>query len=372
MKKRLTFFANSSLSIIIYKIAYILSALIAINLLIYFAPKNSEWVEMNYSQGIYLKISSLLSNIFGVLPFSLTEFLIIAVAVLVIVTLYVLIRNFSVTNFLKYLLSFLSIISTAMFLFWCLWGINNFRMPVENFLPFEKNKYTVNELERACEILLEKTNNLRELMEEDINGVTTANQDYKKILNSSSDAYDNISEIYNIIPTSGKIKPKPMIFSKVMSMLNYTGMYNPYTAETNINIDEPIFNMPFTACHEIAHLKGFPKENEANFISFLTCINSDDMFFKYSGYLSGLIYCSNALYREAPEAYVKLKNNFSEGIIRDLTYTNEYWNNYKGFIARFGENNNNVFLKHTNQPEGTKSYGLVVDLIISYLMQNEV
>ena len=127
--------------------------------------------------------------------------------------------------------------------------------------------------------------------------------------------------------------------------------------------------MPFTVCHEIAHLKGFPKENEANFISFLTCINSDDIFFQYSGYLSGLIYCSNALYREDPEAYVKIKNNFSEGIIRDLTYTNEYWNNYKGFFAKVGENNNNVFLKYTNQPEGTKSYGLVVDLIISYLVQ---
>lgn len=355
----------------IYKISYILIAMIAINVLIFYASKNTEWVEMVYSQNIYLKISNFLSNVFGTLPFSLTEFLIIAIAVSIIATLYVLIRNFSVTNFLNYLLNFLSIISTIVFLFWCLWGINNFRMPIEEFFPFERSKYTVSELENTCQILLDKTNDLREQMEEDINDVTNANQNYKKILNDSSKAYDNISQIYNIIPSSGKIRPKPMIFSKAMSMLNYTGMYNPFTAETNINIDEPIFNMPFTVCHEIAHLKGFPKENEANFISFLTCINSDDLFFQYSGYLSGLIYCSNALYREDPEAYIKLKNNFSEGIIRDLTYTSDYWNNYKGFIAKIGENNNNVFLKFTNQPEGTKSYGLVVDLIISYLLNTE-
>ena len=370
MKKKVIFRVNSSMGTIIYKIVYILITLIAINILIYFASKNSEWVEINYSQNIYLKISGFLSNVFGVLPFSFTEFLIIAIALSIIATLYVLIRNFSVTNFLKYLLNFLSIISTAMLLFWCLWGINNFRMPIEDFLPFEKSKFTVNELEKACEILLEKTIILREQMDEDIDGVTTSNQNYREIFNNSGEEYNNISETYDIIPSSGKIRPKPMIFSKIMSMLNYTGMYNPFTAETNINIDEPIFNMPFTVCHEIAHLKGFPRENEANFISFLTCINSDDKFFQYSGYLSGLIYCSNALYREDPEAYVNLKMNFSQGIIRDLTYTNEYWNNYKGFIAKVGESNNNVFLKFTNQPEGTKSYGLVVDLIISYLLEN--
>ena len=306
----------------------------------------------------------------GVLPFSLTELLILAIAVSIIATLYVLIRNFYVTKFLNYLLNFLAILSTIMFLFWCLWGINNFRMPIESFLPFEKNKYTVSELEKTCEILLEKTNSLREQMDEDLDGVTTFNQEYKIIFNNSQQAYQNVSKIYDIIPLSGKIRPKSMIFSKVMSMLNYTGMYNPFTAETNINTDEPIYNMPFTVCHEIAHLKGFPKENEANFISFLTCINSDDLFFQYSGYLTGLIYCSNALYREDSEAYIKLKNSFSEGIIRDLTYTNEYWNNYKGFISKIGENNNNVFLKFTNQPEGTKSYGLVVDLIISYLLSS--
>ena len=355
--------------IIIYKIAYILGILTAINALIYFASKNAEWVEMAYSQKIYPKISNFLSNIFGALPFSVTEFLIVSAVILIIATLYVLIRNFSVTNLMNYLLNSLLIISTFMFIFWCFWGINNFRMPVEDFFPFEKNKYTVNELEKALEILIEKTNGIREQIKEDINGVA-ADQNYRNIFEKSSEAYDKISKIYEIIPLSGKINPKPMFFSKAMSMLNYTGMYNPFTAETNINVDAPVFNIPFTVCHEIAHLKGFPKENEANFISFLTCIKSDDLYFQYSGYLSGLIHCSNALYKEDPGAYIKLRKNFSGGVFRDLQYADKYWDNYKGFIAAIGESNNNVFLKFTNQPDGTKSYGLVVDLIISYILNN--
>ncbi len=354
----------------VYKITYILGILISINVLTYFASKNSGWVESVYSQNIYLKIGSFLSNIFGILPFSFTEFLIIAALISIIATLYVLIRNFSVTNFLNYLLNFLSILTTLVFLFWCLWGINNFRMPVESSLPFEKNKYTVDDLEKACEILLEKAIYLREHLDEDLNGIATVNEGYMEILRRSSASYDKISEMYDIIPSAGKIRPKPMILSKFMSGLNYTGMYNPYTGETNINIDEPIFNIPFTVCHEIAHLKGFPKENEANFISFLVCTNSDDMFFQYSGYLSGLLYSANALYRESPDAYFKLRSTYSEGINRDLTYSTEYWDKHQGLAAKIGESNNNVFLKFTNQPEGTKSYGLVVDLIISYLLSN--
>ena len=53
-----------------------------------------------------------------------------------------------------------------------------------------------------------------------------------------------------------------------------------------------ITNMPFTICHELAHLKGYIYEDEANFIAFMACINSDNLFFQYSGYLNVLNYVS--------------------------------------------------------------------------------
>ena len=37
------------------------------------------------------------------------------------------------------------------------------------------------------------------------------------------------------------------------------------------------YNLPFTTCHELSHLRGFMQEEEANFIGFLACVNADDM-----------------------------------------------------------------------------------------------
>ena len=43
-------------------------------------------------------------------------------------------------------------------------------------------------------------------------------------------------------------------------------------------------------CHELAHLKGYISEDEASFLGFLACVNSEDTLFQYSGYLSVLGY----------------------------------------------------------------------------------
>ena len=49
----------------------------------------------------------------------------------------------------------------------------------------------------------------------------------------------------------------------------------------------PYYNIPHTICHELSHLKGFMREDEANFIGYLACIGSDSPDFRYSGYLTG-------------------------------------------------------------------------------------
>ena len=352
---------------IIIKSICVIVLLILINLLIFVASNNPTSVESIYSQNIFVGIMSVFSVVSGIIPFSLTEFIIVTAVIIFLFTLYLLIRRFSVTNLINYILNIFIFISAGVFLFWGLWGINNYRVGLESSLDLNKSKYTVEELKEACYILAEKAGEARAKLTENNRGIATNDYTYKDIFSKVPTAYENIAKKYFIIPAGGYVSPKPMLFSELMSMLNYTGMYNPLFFELNINVNEPIYNMPATVCHEVAHQKGFTKENEANFISFLTCTNSEDEFFQYSGYLLGLIHCSNALYKQDSEAYYQLMGTYSEGVRRDLKYNNEYWSNYKGFVAKVGEANNNAFLKSTNQPEGTKSYGLVVDLIIAYL-----
>lgn len=55
-------------------------------------------------------------------------------------------------------------------------------------------------------------------------------------------------------------------------------------------------------CHEFAHLKGFMQEDEANLIGYLACINSDDAFFRYSGYMGVLNYVEKNFVRASKRA----------------------------------------------------------------------
>ena len=73
----------------------------------------------------------------------------------------------------------------------------------------------------------------------------------------------------------------------------------------------PYYNIPHTICHELSHLKGFMREDEANFIGYLACIGSDSPDFRYSGYLTGWVYAGNALARVDPESYYDLYTKLS-------------------------------------------------------------
>ena len=68
------------------------------------------------------------------------------------------------------------------------------------------------------------------------------------------------------------------------------GYYFPFSMEANYNRQMYITNMPVTMCHELSHLKGFILEDEANFIGYLACVDSEDPFFRYSAYLSVIGY----------------------------------------------------------------------------------
>ena len=86
-------------------------------------------------------------------------------------------------------------------------------------------------------------------------------------------------------------EPKEVIVSEILSFQGLTGVYSPFTVEANYNGDMTPYNIPFTVCHELSHLRGFMEEKEANFIAFLGLHRIRPTDFQYSGYLSGWTYC---------------------------------------------------------------------------------
>lgn len=126
------------------------------------------------------------------------------------------------------------------------------------------------------------------------------------------------------------------------------------------------YNIPFTTCHELSHLRGFMQEEEANFIAFLACIQSDRTDFRYSGYLSGWVYCMNALYRTDHEAWQEVRLLLAEEAEPDLEANSAFWDAYEGRISEAADKINDTYLKANGQADGVQSYSRMVDLIVAY------
>lgn len=161
-------------------------------------------------------------------------------------------------------------------------------------------------------------------------------------------------------------RPKEVLVSWILSVQQLCGVYSPFTVEANFNGDMPDYNVPHTLCHELSHLKGFMREDEANFIGYLACISSEKEAFRYSGYLTGWVYAGNALARVDRKRYIELTNQLCGEARQDLDENSDFWNRYESKVSEAATQMNDTYLKMNSQTEGVKSYGRMVDLMLSY------
>lgn len=332
-----------------------------------FAP---HLVENIYSTGIYKPMGSILSIITGIVPFSAAEFIIISIAVFVIWKLAaVIIKSNRKPYERKYIILDLLInifisVSIIYFVFVIVWGINYNRLPFSQIVGLDTRPASVQELEEVCENIVENANRLRNKVNEDMNGIMKLQSSKTGMLERAYKGYDNALETYPEL--GGRYgRPKGVFFSNVMSYTGISGVYFPFTGEANVNMAIPYSMLPATACHEMAHQRGFAREDEANYIAYLTCSMHPDPDFQYSGTLLALIYATNALYNHDQTRYTEVYKNYSPGVRRDLAYINQFWKRYEGPVEEISNKINDTYLKANRQKEGVYSYGRMVDLLIA-------
>ena len=105
----------------------------------------------------------------------------------------------------------------------------------------------------------------------------------------AKNAMNKLAEEYKILKGNYS-SPKPVRQSKVMSYLGITGMFFPYTFEANVNVHIPPYQIPAVMLHELVHLRGFMREDEANFISYLAGTKSGYDDFYYSTTMLALLF----------------------------------------------------------------------------------
>lgn len=330
----------------------------------------SYTTEKIYSSNFYRFIGRPLSLLTGIFPFSLGELIIVFLTLFILFNIVRLLIKIlgSSKNKKLYIADFLCnaaiSVSIVYFVFIIIWGLNYNRLPWAKLANLDVKPASVEELSAVCRDLIERANALRPKVSENSRGVMYLKDGYRGALNRAHYGYDAISGAYPAI--AGKYgNPKPVILSSLMSYTGITGVYFPFTGEANVNVAVPDSTIPATICHEMAHQRGFAREDEANYIAYLVCVNHPDADFQYSGVQLALITSMNTLYNHDFDRYKSLSSMYSAGVKRDLAENNEYWVKYEGPVEKVSDRINNAYLKANFQKDGVYSYGRMVDLLIA-------
>lgn len=329
------------------------------------------FVENVYSVAVFRWISMPIAYITAIFPFSLTELsLYLAVPGLVIIVLLIIHGFKQSTGRTRALFQYLKrigwTVSILYLVFMLLLGFNYTRLPLSESMGIEVKPRSSEDLEEVCYILLDRVNTLRESRSEK-DGVMMLRNGVSAALKQGYLGYDAVEDVYPVL-TGPSVRAKGVLSSHLWSYTGITGMYFPFYVEANVNIDVPEYSIPNTIMHELAHLRGFAREDEAEFAAFITGINHPDRDFKYSSYLNAFVYASNSLYGADKEAYDKLRLQISEMVLNDLRAGGEYWKQFEGPVREVSNTVNNAYLQSNMQQDGVKSYGRVVDLILGYYL----
>lgn len=350
---------------------YILFILLGL-LLLSLAHRFPVVTERLYSRGIYKILKETYGRVFSLLPFAAAPFSYICIFLMIFVIPFTNYRH------LHLLYGFILI-----------FGINSLpnyaRKTFASATGLEIREASEEELAGLCKELVGKINEVAPLVNRNENGQTVlSTKNHYDLSNKARAAFKNLSYKYPNLGLGGftpTVKPMPRFM-----LYNWcAGVYMPLTMETFVNLGNYGYFVPFAMAHEIAHFKGYMREDEANFISYLACIESDEPDFIYSGLMIALGYVHTKMHELNADEYVRIMLGLSkeawidwqhwEHIAQKPVNSNSseenankqknYSKKFRGHAIRIYNNINHIMLKINRQSDGHGSYGRVFDLLLA-------
>lgn len=323
----------------------------------------SAWVF-----GVMAPLEQQLGRLTALVPFSVGEVLLLLFLVFCLIWLVravvLLVRGQGVLSFLRRLCAL-----GAVFLWiWAgvcwLWNAAYYIPSFSQRSGLETEPYSVETLAAVTELFAQNAARLSTQVERDEAGHFA--QDRSTCFDQGVSIYDNLSREFPCLSMKS-VKAKPLLCSKLQSLLGFTGIYSPITGEANVNVDAPLCLLPATIAHEMSHQRMVALEDEANFVGIAACVTSDDLVFQYSGYLMGLIHLCNALYPVAPDLWYGIAEEyFTPELSTDWNDNNTYWAQRSSPVEEKAAEVYDSFLKGNDQELGIRSYGSCVDLLVTY------
>ena len=332
--------------------------------------------ESLYSRKIYPALARFLGGLNGGFSFSLAEILVyLLIASVLFFLIYIIFAFFKpkgskLYHIAKRVLGFLILICTLYNMFIFFWGINYARLPLADSMELEIEAYSKEELAALCDVLVEKTNASRKNVSETAEGAFTLSHSKEYYQKKVSEIYDDCAPDYMNLGVKSQVKGV-MTKNMLSSTLTY-GIFSPFTYEANINLQMPDLYFPVVALHEFAHLQGFAREDEANFIAWYLGYQCTDPDFIYSANVYALRYALNSLYSTSPEAYQKAYEKLEEGVKLDYYISARYWEQFETDFSEKSQETYEKYLSYNGVEDGLKSYGRMLDLMLAYYKRDGI
>ena len=292
----------------------------------------SRLVERLYARTIFPKISQLAGEFADSVPFSWLD-VAIPLGILLLVLLVRKRRWVWIAN---------AAASLYLIFFWT-WGLNYHREPLISKLQVESGRMRPDAMTGFARQAAMQLNRLYLEKHGYDEGRTRA------------EAVRRVRRVVSIIDGSdwecaNRIKVS-WISNPWLHAAGIDGLFNPLGHEPVISNTILDIERPFVIAHELAHVRGYPDEGDANVVATLATLMSDDPAFQYSGWLNLWLYLRtrelDKLLDSGPRQDVQ--RIFDRARAEQIRWINDF---QRGLL--------DFFLKANSVEEGVRSYSRVV------------
>ena len=338
-------------------------------LALYFALRTVPGLMTRFSRGIIMPLERAVAAVCYRASFSVAELLYAIAAGVVLLWLGAAVRRLITEKgrrgriVYRFVLTVVCTVLTVYAGFSLLWGVNYYAESFQEQSGVYARESTPEELARVTEYFARQLAGCADQVQRDENGLFAESR--ADIFAHSVRVFDGIYDEFPCLVMEDRV-PKGVRFSTALSAMDFTGFYFPFTGEANLNIDSPACYLPSTIAHEMAHQRGIASEQECNFIAIAASTTAQSPAYRYSGWLMGFTYLSNALYRADQEAWKQVRVLQPDTVVADLRDNSAYWAEFEGPVNDAAQKVYDSFLKSSGESRGTQSYGTVVDMLMAY------
>ena len=294
-------------------------------------------VERWYARGIFPKISYVVGKFADSVPFSWLDVAIPALGLLLVV----LGRKRQWGILLNAAAGF------YLFFFWT-WGLNYHRKPLSSKLQLEATRMQPQGMTEFARHAAAELNRLYSLSGE------RRNYPYDE-LETRAEAARRVRRVVGIIDdcdweSAHRIKVS-WVVNPWLRSAGVDGLFNPLGHEPVVSKTVLDIERPFVMSHELAHVRGYPDEGDANVIATFATLMSGNPAFQYSGWLSLWLYLRTPELDKLldPGPRQDVQRIFKRARIEQIRWVNDFQQVLLDW-----------FLKANSIDEGVRSYSRVV------------